>query len=605
MTKRKGKSTNKQDDSLLLLETPSVTPPGGFKEYAVPAIVFFIFAVGGSTAVWFCSQQQQTIDSLTETVNAMQLRITKFQQQLGIANVGVFEERLQALEEAYTQAQKKADVALATSEKIKSTDLQSQFWSLQSEMNAKLSELQQESVSTATLNAIVKNKTEEIETLKQKLHSILTANSEVAVTISGLTDTVLVTKTHLDEQMSTIEGLTSELEEQRMELSSLKESFISNKRALKRNRQEVVDIKDILEIEQARRSQVLEDQLMAVRRSLEDHQKSTHCLHSRLAAQPEIVQSQMLSESQLSSSEENSPVEEQQVEQAETQEEVPIKDEGVEAKDQAITKEETVEEFHVEEGERVVPEEDKPAEEVQVHGEEPVEKQADENKIPEESEVKEDVAEEQAVTEEDEQADEVPFHQDIVEEEAVTQQDEMPEELQVSDKEVPAEVFGEEESIEKQVVTEEDAITEEVQDSDGDVIEEQAVTEGDPISEEVQVNVGDIIEEQAITEGDEITEEIPDQEEDAVLAKEDPTFMEETGTDTSVAEAVENFSEDQVVEDISQEQMLQEPLEDTEKQKDLEEIEEHVYDSEEEEEEEPAEEIMEELDEKDISANES
>ncbi|XP_016332248.1 protein Ycf2-like isoform X2 [Sinocyclocheilus anshuiensis] len=606
MTKRKGKSTNKQDDSLLLLETPSVTPPRGFKEYAVPAIVFFIFAVGGSTAVWFCSQQQQTIDSLTETVNAMQLRITKFQQQLGIANVGVFEERLQALEEAYTQAQKKADVALATSEKIKSTDLQSQFWSLQSEMNAKLSELQQESVSTATLNAVVKNKTEEIETLKQNLNSILTANSEVAVTISGLTDTVLVTKTHLDEQMSTIEGLTSELEEQRMELSSLKESFISNKRALKRNRQEVMDIKNILEMKQARRSQALEDQLMAVRRSLEDHQKSTHCLHSHLAAQPEIVQSQMLSESQLSSSEENIPVEEQQVEQAETQEEVPIKDEGVEAKDQAITKEETVEEFHVEEGERVVPEEDKPAEEVQVHGEEPVEKQADENTIPEESEVKEDVAEEQAVTEEDEQADEVPFHQDIVEEEAVTQQDEMPEEMQVSDKEVPAEeaqVLGEEESIEKQVVTEEDAITEEVQVSDGDVIEEQAVTEGDAISEEVQVNVGDIIEEQAITEGDEITEEIPDQEEEAVLAKEDPTFVEETGTDTRVAEAVENFSEDQVVEDISRGQTLQEPLEETEKQKDLEEIEEHVYDSEEEEE--PAEEIVEELYEKDISANES
>uniref|UniRef100_A0A8C1EGZ1 Zgc:66479 n=1 Tax=Cyprinus carpio carpio TaxID=630221 RepID=A0A8C1EGZ1_CYPCA len=570
MTKRKGKSTNKQDDSLLLLETPSVTTPRGFKEYAVPAIVFFIFAVGGSTAVWFCSQQQQTIDSLTETVNAMQLRITKFQQQLGmgnaqIANVGVFEERLQALEEAYTQAQKKADVALATSEKIKSTDLQNQFWSLQSEMNGKLSELQQESVSTVTLNAVVKNKTEEIETLKQRLNSMLTANAEVAVTISGLTDTVLVTSSRLDEQMSTIEGLTTELEEQRLELSSLKKSFISNKKALEKNRKEVIDIKDLLEMEQARRSQVLEEQLTAVRRSLEDHQKSTHSLHSHLAAQIEIIQSQMLSESQQSSSEENIPVEEQQVEQAATQEEVPIKDE-VETKEQAITEEEMVEEVHDEEGERVVPEEDKPAEDVQVNGEEPVEKHADENKVPEEDEVREDVAEEQAVTEENEQADEVPLHHDIIEE-AVTQQDEIPEELQVSEKEVPAEevqVLGEEESIEEQVVTEEDMITEEVEVSDGDVIEEQAVTEGDALSEEVQVNDEDVIEEQVVTEGDEITEEIPDQDEEAVLDEEDPTSMEETGTDTSVAEAFENFSEDHVVE----------------------------------EEEEPAEEILEELDEK-------
>ncbi|KTG45130.1 hypothetical protein cypCar_00035124 [Cyprinus carpio] len=603
MTKRKGKSSNKQDDSLLLLETPSVTPQKGFKEYAVPAIVFFIFAVGGSTAVWFCSHQQHTIDSLTETVNAMQLRITKFQQQLGvgnaqIANVGVFEERLQALEKAYTHAQKKADVALATSEKATSTDLQRQFWSLQSEMNVKLSELKQEYVSTATLNAMVKNKTEEIETLKQKLNYILTANSEVAVTISGLTDTVLVTKTHLDQQMSTTEGLKSELEEQRMEISSLKEFFISNKRALERNRQEVMDIKELMEMEQARRSQVLEDQLMAVRRSLEDHQKSNHCLHSHLAPQPEIIQSQMSSESQLSSSEKNIPVEEHQVEQAETQQQVPIKEEGAEAKDQAITEEEAVEEFRVEEGKGVVPEE------LQVHWREPVEKQADDNKIPEEAEVKEDVAEEQAVTEDDEQVDEVPFHQDIVEKEAETQQDEKPEKLQVSDKEVPAE---EEESIETQVVTEEDVKTEEVQVSDGDVIEEQAVTEGDAIPEEVQVNTGDIIEEQTITEEGEITEEIPDQEEEAVLAKEDSTSMEEIGTDTSVAEAVDNFSEDQLVEDISQEQTLQEPLEGTEKQKDLEEIEEHVPDSEEEEEEEeePAEEIVKELDEKDIFASES
>lgn len=89
MTKRKGKSSTKQEESLALLE-PSVVQPRGMKEYVVPAAIFFIFIVGGSTAVWFCSQQQQTIDSLLETVNAMQLRVTKFQQQLGMGNAQVF-----------------------------------------------------------------------------------------------------------------------------------------------------------------------------------------------------------------------------------------------------------------------------------------------------------------------------------------------------------------------------------------------------------------------------------------------------------------------------------------------------------------------------------
>ncbi|XP_048054891.1 protein Ycf2 [Megalobrama amblycephala] len=602
MTKRKGKGNNKQDDSLLLLETPSVTPQRGFKEYALPAIVIFIFAVGGLTALWFSSQQQQTIDSLTETVNAMQVRITKFQQQLGmgnaqIANVGVFEERLQALEEAYTQAQKKADVALATSEKIKSNDLQSQVWSLQSEMNGKLSELQQEFVSTASLNAVVKNKTEEIETLKQRLNSIFTANSEVAVTISGLTDAVLVTKSRLDEQMSTVQGLTSELEEQRMELRSLKEYFGKNKKALERNRQEVIDIKDLLEMEQTRRSQALEEQLMAVRRSLEDHQKSTHSLHSHLASQLEVVQSQMLSESQQSGSEEDIPVENQQVEQAETREEVPIKDQM----DQPITEEETVaEEVHVEEEEQVVPEEEEPAEEVHFHREEPAEEQVVDNETPEEAEVKKDVSEEQVteedeqvvteedeqvVTEEDEQADEVPLHKEEAEEEAVTQQDEIPEELQVSDEIEPAEevqVLGEEEAIEKH------AIPEEVQVKDGDVFEEQALTEVDEITEEIPIEEEETVMEQT----------------ESILPEEDLTSTEEMEIDVSMAEAVENFSQDHVVEveDISQEEALQEPLDETVKQKDLEEVEEDVQDSEEEE---PVEDIVEELDEKDISANES
>ncbi|XP_051754139.1 probable serine/threonine-protein kinase kinX [Ctenopharyngodon idella] len=601
MTKRKGKGTNKQDDSLLLLETPSVTPQRGFKEYAVPAIVIFIFAVGGLTALWFSSQQQQTIDSLTETVNAMQVRITKFQQQLGmgnaqIANVGVFEERLQALEEAYTQAQKKADVALATSEKIKSTDLQSQVWSLQSEMNGKLSELQQEFVSTATLNAVVKNKTEEIEALRQRLNSIFTANSEVAVTISGLTDAVLVTKSRLDEQMSTVQGLTSELEEQRMELTSLKEYFARNKKALERNRQEVIDIKDLLETEQTRRSQALEEQLMAVRRSLEDHQKSTHNLHSHLASQLEIVQSQMLSESQQSSLEEDIPEENQQVEQAATQEEVPIKDQ----KDQPITEEETIaEEVHVEEEEQVVPKEEEPAEEVYFHREKPAEEQVGENEIPEEAEVKIDVSEEQVteedeqvVTEEDEQADEVSLHKEEAEEEAVTQEDEIPEELQVSDEIEPAEevqVLGEDEAIEKREVTEENVIPEEVQVMDGDVFEEQALTQVDEITEEIPIQEEETVMEQT----------------ESILPEEDPTSMEEMEIDVSMAEAVENFSQDHVVEveDISQDEMPQEPLDETVKQKDLEEVEEDVQDSEEEEE--PAEDIVEELDEKDISANES
>lgn len=604
MTKRKGKSNNKLDDSLVLLE-PSVAQPRALKEYAVPAALFFIFVVGGSTAVWFCSQQQQTIDSLTESLNAMQLRITKFQQQLGIGNaqgtsMGVFEERLQALEEAYTHAQEKAEVALATSEKIQSTDLNSQVWGLQSEMNAKLSELQQTTVSTATLNAVLKNKTEELEKLKQRIKSVLSANSEVAVSISGLTDTVLITTSRLDEQISAVESLTSRLELQKTELVSLKESFADNQKALERNRQEVIDVKDLLEMEQIRRTQALEDQLMSVRRSLEDHQKSTHSLHSHLAAQLEIVQSQMSSQSQQSNpAEEVIQIKEHH---AATEEELVNEDEN-----QTIAKEDAnAGDVHVVEEEAVEEHVKTKKEEL---AEEGVEEQAEEDEMAEEQN-KEDVSEDQVVTDENEQADEIQVKEDVTK---VTGHEEIPEELEVrddvvedqmvSEEEEPAEEVELKENAEDQVGSEKEEPAEDLQVQGEENVKDHSVIEDDVIPKEDQVKDGDVTEKQDATEEDEVPdergEEADEKRTEKVYAKEDLTTTEEPESNTDVNAAVGNPSEDQLVGDNTQEESRQdsfeEPVEEIGEQIDLEKLE-HVYDSEEEEEE-PAEELVEELDE--------
>ncbi|XP_065135804.1 uncharacterized protein [Paramisgurnus dabryanus] len=604
MTKRKGKSYNKLDDSLVLLE-PSVAQPRALKEYAVPAALFFIFVVGGSTAVWFCSQQQQTIDSLTESLNAMQLRITKFQQQLGIGNaqstsVGVFEERLQALEEAYTRAQEKAEVALATSEKIQSTDLNSQVWGLQSEMNAKLSELQQTTVSTATLNAVLKNKTEELEKLKQRIKSVLSANSEVAVSISGLTDTVLITTSRLDEQISAVESLTSRLELQKTELVSLKESFADNQKALERNRQEVIDVKDLLEMEQIRRTQALEDQLMSVRRSLEDHQKSTHSLHSHLAAQLEIVQSQMSSQSQQSNpAEEVIQIKEHH---AATEEELVNEDEN-----QTIAKEDAnAGDVHVVEEEAVEEHVKTKKEEL---AEEGVEEQAEEDEMAEEQN-KEDVSEDQVVTDENEQADEIQVKEDVTK---VTGHEEIPEELEVrddvvedqmvSEEEEPAEEVELKENAEDQVGSEKEEPAEDLQVQGEENVKDHSVIEDDVIPKEDQVKDGDVTEKQDATEEDEVPdergEEADEKRTEKVYAKEDLTTTEEPESNRDVNAAVGNPSEDQLVGDNTQEESRQdsfeEPVEEIGEQIDLEKLE-HVYDSEEEEEE-PAEELVEELDE--------
>lgn len=153
------------------------------------------------------------------------------------------EERLVALEDAYAKSHRQVELALATSEKIKSKDLQHKMWSLQTEMNDKLAELQQNTVSVSALNAIIKNKSVEFEVVKQSVNSMLSTNTELAIQISGVSSMLSVTKLHLDEQSSVVDGLTSQLEGQKGEINEIKELFTSNHESLATNTQELMDIK--------------------------------------------------------------------------------------------------------------------------------------------------------------------------------------------------------------------------------------------------------------------------------------------------------------------------------------------------------------------------
>lgn len=157
--------------------------------------------------------------------------------------MGGFEERLVAMENAYAKAQRQVELALSTSEQIKSSDLQSKVWSLQTEMNNKLAELQQNTISITALNAIVKNKSIEFEVVKQSVNTVLSANTELAIQISGFSSMLSVTKLRLDEQISTVEGLMSQLEGQKREINEIKELFAITQESIVTNTHELMDIK--------------------------------------------------------------------------------------------------------------------------------------------------------------------------------------------------------------------------------------------------------------------------------------------------------------------------------------------------------------------------
>ncbi|XP_060774251.1 kinesin-like protein KIF15 [Neoarius graeffei] len=299
MARRRGKNSSKQDDSWLPLEPPAGQSSRGFNEYVIPGVLLLIVVVGGSGLGWVCSEHQHTIESLSETLASMQARITKLQQQLGtdnaqFASVGGFEKRLVALEDASAKAQRQAELALAASEQIKFQDLQSKVWNLQTEMNDKLAEIQQNTISIAALNAIIKNKSIEFEVMKQSVNTMLSANTELAIQISGFSSMFSVTKLRLDEQISVVDDLMFQLEGQKREINEIKELFTSNQESLAINTQELMDIKELLESEQIKRTQTLEKRLRSLYKRLEDHQMKMENLHFHLAAQLEALQIQFL-----------------------------------------------------------------------------------------------------------------------------------------------------------------------------------------------------------------------------------------------------------------------------------------------------------------------
>ncbi|XP_072539246.1 uncharacterized protein [Salminus brasiliensis] len=529
MARRRAKSSSsKQDDPLLMLE-PQVGQSRGIKEYVLPCALFFIILLGGSMLGWFCSQQQQAIEDLSEALTTMQTRVTKLQQQLGsgnaqLASVGGFEERLLALEEAYAKAQRQAEVALAASEQIKSKDLQNKVWALQTEMNSKLAELQQNSISIASLNAIIKNKSDEFEAVKQSVNTILGANSELAVSLSGLTSTLSVTESRLGEHVSVVDGLKSQLEGQKREISEMKESFTSSQEEIASNVQELIEIRERMQLEQVKRTQAFKEQLKTLHKKLEDHQTSTNSLHSQLTAQLKAVQTQFLP---------GAPREEVQVgEQANT--------------------------AHEEEQADITDHKKKASKKEAEHAEE---KHTDKVKDKTLSGAKKDKVREAREIIKERGARE---KEEVSEEQRAKEEDDVSEERKVEEQEKVTEKQGAEaeENVRKEAeAEEEDGLTEKHKVTAGE--EEHQASEGNeehkkkPVAEEIETSsaVSDLPTNQTEetdlteTEQDEQTEETVADETEMDTLDESPSLPEET--DVNANEIEEVFAEEQVEESSS------------------------------------------------------
>ncbi|XP_029908020.1 protein WEAK CHLOROPLAST MOVEMENT UNDER BLUE LIGHT 1-like [Myripristis murdjan] len=309
MAKRKSKSgTRQHEDTCLLLDSPVSAPrSGGINSHVLPTLLLLLLAVVGSMLGWYCVQQQQySLDQLSQSYTAMQTTITKLEQVAGWRDAHmdaglVVEERILALEEAQKLAQQKAEVALATSEKLTHTDLHSQIWALRAEMDVRSTEMQQAAISTASLRAIIKNQSEEFEALKGGLEAMLSSSSALAANVAGLSHAVTSANSRVDEQVTLVEALNTRLEGQAAELNELKVSLDLHNAALYTNNQEVAAIKQFVEAAQATRALGLEEKLSSVQRSLDEQFFTSQTLHYSIKAQLQNVHTQLVNGGQIGS----------------------------------------------------------------------------------------------------------------------------------------------------------------------------------------------------------------------------------------------------------------------------------------------------------------
>ncbi|CAN9511919.1 unnamed protein product [Ophioblennius macclurei] len=294
MAKRKTKKPQPEDTSVLL-DSPVVKAKRKTNFNVPPALLCVIaLTVGASIMGWFCLQQQHSIDHLSESFTTMQQRVTNYQKVIErhpdeLDDLSV-EERIYALEESQKQAQEKAEAALAASEEVKTSDLFSQLVALKTEINTQWDEMKQAAFSVTTLRGFFKNKSEELEVMKEKVASALSVSSTLSESMDGLTSAC----SRVAEQVSSVDALSAQVEAHASEMNDLKDLLYLHSVALQAHNREMAKMKEVVKARQIMRAQALEEMLNLVRTTLDKQFFTSQSLHSSVLAQLETFQSQLV-----------------------------------------------------------------------------------------------------------------------------------------------------------------------------------------------------------------------------------------------------------------------------------------------------------------------
>lgn len=157
-----------------------------------------------------------------------------------------FENRLNTLEDSYMLAQKQVGMAMAMAEQLKTSDLPAQVLSLHMEMKARLSEMQQASVSLeqlSQLQGILQEKSQEFEAIRLQVEGLGAVSSELSESVEALTGGLAAAESKLEERAVLVGTLSSSLEGQSSELLGLKEHLAAQQAQLEASTQDIATVR--------------------------------------------------------------------------------------------------------------------------------------------------------------------------------------------------------------------------------------------------------------------------------------------------------------------------------------------------------------------------
>ncbi|KAK5933598.1 hypothetical protein CgunFtcFv8_014064 [Champsocephalus gunnari] len=276
---------NVSNESVDVSKASVNTSKGSFNS----ALLFIIvFTVGASIMGWFCVENQQRVEQLSETFTSMQKKITNLQRAVEITESSQtytgcddVEERIFALE--------KAEVSLATSEKLRYSEL----GSLNAELDTRIAELEQVTLSVTTLQAIFKNQSEEFEAVKESVAAGLSSSSALAENVAELTNAVASASSKVDEQDASLAFLNVQLKGQASDLNEMKELMHLHDAALHTSNQEVASIKENVKTKQVMHALALEKMLTSVQVILDEQFDTTTILRTSIMAQMQTFNGQL------------------------------------------------------------------------------------------------------------------------------------------------------------------------------------------------------------------------------------------------------------------------------------------------------------------------